>query len=206
MSTGVPYGVDLRISGATSTKTEAQTGRRNVGPNQQHQHLPIPRFTSPQQGVGLLVACRPAGLGKDTLALYPTLPYFLRLLGTVNFTDGKSTDRQRDGIEERLQDFVERQKACLVVKPLADPSNVVSVMPNLSPYATTALIASHLVSCHLTSWCAALGLEQLRAGIVLLRKAKVGDLEVGVVLLVHQEQVLRLKRGASKKKKRVARK
>lgn len=46
----------------------------------------------------------------------------------------------------------------------------------------------------LTSWCAALGLEQLRASVVLLRKAEVGDLEVGVVLLVHKEQVLRLKR------------
>ena len=81
-------------------------GRRNVGPNQQHQHLPIPRFTSPQQGVGLLVACRPAGLGKDTLAIYPTLPCFLRLLGTVKFhrrkKDGPAT-RRHTGKTSRLR-------------------------------------------------------------------------------------------------------
>lgn len=59
----------------------------------------------------------------------------------------------------------------------------------------------HLVYSYLTSWCAALGLEHLRPSIVLLRKAKVGDLEVGVVLLVHQKQVLRLKREKKKRKK-----
>lgn len=40
----------------------------------------------------------------------------------------------------------------------------------------------------LTSWCTALRLE-LRASVVLFGEAKVGDLEVGVVLFVHQEQV-----------------
>ena len=206
MSTGVPYGVDLRISGATSTKTEAQKEGETWGPTNNisiyQSHDSHPR--------GKALDC---WLPVALLALERIHSLFTQLFhasygcsGLSNFTDGKRTDRQRDGIQERLQDFVERQKACLVVKPLEDPSNVVSVMPNLSPYATTALIASHLVSCNLTSWCAALGLEQLRAGIVLLCKAKVGDLEVGVVLLVHQEQVLRLKRGASKKKKTVARK
>lgn len=44
----------------------------------------------------------------------------------------------------------------------------------------------------LTSWRAALRDEGVQAGVVPLGEAEVGYLEVGVVLLVHQQQVLGL--------------
>lgn len=46
---------------------------------------------------------------------------------------------------------------------------------------------------HLTSWRAALRFEDLRPCVVLFGEAEVSNLEVGVVLLVHEKQVFRLK-------------
>lgn len=206
MSTGVPYGVDLRISGATSTrqdKKKAQGGDVAGANNMSITTNPKPTHDSHgKQGVStdcwLPVA---TGAGKDTFHAPENYSHVLcrRCAGLagnnatfffslVERRSEQPTQRnatQRNATahrQENSQNF--RRTPCRAWRIVR-----LSVMStHLCAYALQPLISSHL-----TSGCAALGLEQLRASIVLLGKAEVGDLEVGVVLLVHQEQVLRLR-------------